>query len=42
MGAHLNLQFFVAADAAVVHFMVSVVGIAAAFILDKGETARGQ
>jgi hypothetical protein len=41
-GAHLDLQFLVTADAAVVHLMVGVIGIAAALVLDKGETAYDQ
>lgn len=36
--ANLNLQFLAAADAAVVHLMVSVIGVATALVLDKGET----
>ena len=40
--ANLNLQFLAAADAAVVHLMVGIIGIAAALVLDKGETAHGQ
>lgn len=36
--ANLNLQFLAAADAAVVHLMVSVIGVATALVLDKGKT----
>lgn len=37
---HLNLQQVVAADALVVHLMVSIIGITAALVLDEGEPAR--
>lgn len=34
---HLDFQDFVARDGAVVHLVVSIIGIATAFILHKGE-----
>jgi hypothetical protein len=35
---YLNLQKVVAANALVVHFMVSIVSIATALVLNEGET----
>jgi hypothetical protein len=37
---HLDLQFLITADAAVVHLVVGIIGIAAALVLDKGEAAQ--
>lgn len=38
--SYLDLQEIIAADALVVHLMVSVVSIATALVLDKCEAAR--
>lgn len=38
--AHLNLQKVIATNALVVHFMVSVIGVATALILDKSKAVE--
>lgn len=40
VSAYLDLQSLIAADAFVVHFMISIVSIAAALVLDKGKSDR--
>lgn len=38
--AYLDFEGFIAAEAEVVHFVVSVVGVPAVLVFDKGETAE--
>lgn len=42
MNTYLNLQDVITADALVVHLVVGIVGIAAAFVLDEGEAKNCQ
>lgn len=37
---HLNLQEIIPANTLIVHLMIGIVGITAAFILNKGEASN--